>query len=571
MQLEPLWVYPPSLHPLVFVVVSVLGAALFVLSGMLVSVPLLRRDFLPRQYFAIGTILSSCAIGLVLHSLFLVDTRLGKLACLGIYVGCVGIIAWALRWWWQAKPQHLKPWIRAFLLPICLALSVSIFYNSLTMTCERAGYISTKTQFCAIIDTTFDNSLPLSFAVAAYNGVDKPAVSDWTGGDRPPLQSGVMLLQLPLASRIGSLTANYQAFACFLQCLWIVALWEFLHLVVKNGKRLVPVLVIAIFNSFIFANSVFVWPKLLSAALMLFALVVGLRAAKAQRLQSSDVVLFAAGSALAMLAHGGVIFTLVPSLALLIFWTWRYITLRHALLFGVTVGLLYAPWALYRATYHVAGDRLIKWWLAGRPAVDQTPTTTAIIEAYKALTPHDILANKLGNIRTLAGSMPDYVGPISNRVTMGALWNMEGTYFLPSFGFAWFGVVGLVRTLRKKRKRYFQTYYYESRALAMGLLSLAFWVLLSFGPPDAPTVAYAGSYATFLILFATFLIYLTRTPRLLAVVAVANVVYFCVITSLYLDLADRINQRYAMLSVLSVVFIGYLLKCCLSDVEPATV
>ncbi len=118
-----------------------------------------------------------------------------------------------------------------------------------------------------------DNLIPLFFAekIYAHQPVSPICCGDWLSSDRPPLQAGIFLLQRPLRL-LGSVGLQYQLVGTVLQCLWICGVWTLLRALEAPAQRIRQVLGFLIFSGFLFYNSVYVWPKLLAATLVLFVL-----------------------------------------------------------------------------------------------------------------------------------------------------------------------------------------------------------------------------------------------------------------------------------------------------------
>src|SRR5581483_10392284 len=71
-----------------------------------------------------------------------------------------------------------------------------------------------------------DNVLPLIFGLQLSEGADPRTgfFADWRSSDRPPLQTGVYLVQAPLQYLLPQGMA-YQFLSIALQCTWVPGLW----------------------------------------------------------------------------------------------------------------------------------------------------------------------------------------------------------------------------------------------------------------------------------------------------------------------------------------------------------
>lgn len=230
-----------------------------------------------------------------------------------------------------------------------------------------------------------DNILPLLFADGLLAGhVPSPLVGTWLASDRPPLQTGLYLaLRLPGAHR----EASYQLVTTGLQMSVIAA--TYLLARAMGAGRIVAALgsLIAFLAPITIINGIFVWPKLLSAALLMAAAAIHFTPLYKESSRS-----VAAGAAVgivsigAMLAHGSAGFTLV-AFATVALVAGRWGSLRYSATAIVVAAALYMPWAAYQKYADPPGDRLLKWHFAGEhEASDARSVTQTIRDSYSNLT-----------------------------------------------------------------------------------------------------------------------------------------------------------------------------------------
>src|SRR6185437_11790146 len=165
-----------------------------------------------------------------------------------------------------------------------------------------------------------DNLIPFIFAERIYDRQPlKPfCCGDWLSSDRPPLQAGIFLLQRPLRF-FGNTGLQYQLLGAALQCLWLCGAWAFLKSLGAPSHRITQALGFLIFSGFLFYNSVYVWPKLLSATFILFTFSIAIAViTKGRRITLFETMLAATSFSLAIVAHPGSIFSAPALLALLI-------------------------------------------------------------------------------------------------------------------------------------------------------------------------------------------------------------------------------------------------------------
>lgn len=379
-------------------------------------------------------------------------------------------------------------------VPLALTFFAGLFY--LAVLYLPAPAIGAEHRF--FVARPDDNVLPQLFAERLYWGQDAHRLGDWLTSDRPPLQTGMLLLIRPLfALAPAHLERAYAIAALVVQLAWIPATWL---LVLRAGlapRGRALVLALAIFSGFCLYNSVYAWPKLLSAGFCIAALVFALPRSRAQR--DPSLALAGVCAALAMLAHGSAAFFLIPALVLLL--VLRRLPAGRGLLAAfVAAVVLLAPWSAYQRYYAPPGDRLLKMHLAGIPNADPRPAAEAIADAYERTPPADIASYKLANVRTALGAA-DLLGSAVISEPADALdrWRVrEREHVTAALGAVNFGWLALgwwwLRPARDAGARRRVT-----ALAAVAAVSLAFWSLAMWGPGG--TVTTHGAYATQLLLF----------------------------------------------------------------------
>ena len=213
-----------------------------------------------------------------------------------------------------------------------------------------------------------DNILPGLFAHRTVTAVGPERTGPLLGpgsdpaSERPPLQAAVVVThrldgpwQPPTSTTI---------LAAFCQVQWLPALWLVGAACGLSRRTLAVVLVACAVSGFFFVNTIYTWPKLFAAALMLGALALALeRPADTRRAARVRVVLVAALCALSLLAHPGSLFTLI---AVPVCWPLlrRVVTLRAtagtAASGVLAAALLFAPWLAYQAVVDPPSGRLVR-------------------------------------------------------------------------------------------------------------------------------------------------------------------------------------------------------------------
>jgi hypothetical protein len=384
------------------------------------------------------------------------------------------------------------------LAPLALIYSVTLFYTGILFTC--VGHSCLTTGF------PVDNALPAVFAYKILIGDPRAMLDGWQFSDRPPLQTGVVLAQAVLTQHEVLANVAYQLLGTLLQCLWLAAAWALGRRLRLRPPRLAAALALCVFLGFFLLNSVYVWPKLLSAALGAFALLLVF----AERPRALHWALAGGFAGTALLAHTGVIFTLLPMAALLLVRRYRP-SPRVLVVAVVVVAALLLPWTLYQHVYDPPGDRLLKWHLAGAIPIDPRGFAEVMLDAYRHTPLGTLVGNRLANL----GMLVSPAGASARQVE-----------FLHVF----FGLgllnLGWLRLLRPVRRRLAALDGDLLRLLLGGaLVSLLVWCLAMFGP--ATTAIHNGSYLTMLMLAVGLAAVVSSLPRLVVQCVLAvQIAYF---------------------------------------------
>ncbi len=398
-----------------------------------------------------------------------------------------------------------------------------------------------------------DNTLPRNIAHALFQGEPlRSPDADWLSSDRPPLQSGWLLLTRPLTLGLGldERSASGTA-AIWLQSIWVFAvfgLWRALGLARHRAVAWVALLAC---TGFLAQNTVFTWPKLSAAAFACgaFALWMWPRGRAVESTGEASVNCLASGSektntdnnsemhsdgerfgrgaspaaivsgalfaGLAWLSHGGVAFSFLPLVPWLA-WKYRRGSWRAWALAAGVFAVLAAPWLAYQKFYDPPGNRLFKWHLAGVIPKDARGTWQTIRESYAALSGRELVERKRANLATLVSGDWSWWHDFS---TASAGRRRSDEFFLTARALTWWllGVVALPFVVMRGRLR--ETWRAHLALVAWALATLLGWCLLMFTP--GTTVIHQGSYAVMLVLFVLLSLWLEwASPRLIGVVAV---------------------------------------------------
>jgi hypothetical protein len=418
-----------------------------------------------------------------------------------------------------------------------------------------------------------DNIIPQLFAERLYQGVDpRHLFGDWLSSDRPPLQTGVQLLIRPAAFAPQYVDRVYEICGAIAQLAWLPATWLLCARAGFSPRQRALVLALAIGSGYFLYNTVYAWPKLLAAAFSVAALVFALPAARADRVAS----LTSAGicAALALLAHGGAVFFVVPAFVLLSVTRWFALERGLALAFAAAAVLL-APWSAYQRFYDPPGDRLLKMHLAGINDVDPRPAGRAIADAYARTPPGEIVRNKLANVRTVLGAAPllDSATAAEPGAAVDTWRVREREHVTAALGVANLGWLALPWWLSRRRQTGRAARHSVTALLVLALCSTAFWCLLLWGP--GATVTTHGPYALVLILFVVLGAVLAELPAPLPLAIVGLAVADLLVTWIAGSLGDawRVAPSLDVLMLLLVpaaaAVVALLLVRSAADPDPA--
>lgn len=315
---------------------------------------------------------------------------------------------WTIVWSWTRLDARGRLSLKAMLIPAALVgivalavLAAGFAYggmdNSLTTAAVRFSH-----------PLPADNRLPFLFAEAVKDDrIPKPFFGDWLSSDRPPLETGLTLLNYPYMPRPRDL--GYEVLAAILQSLWVLGVWLFLIAFRIEGRLIGFILGVTFCSGFIFVNTFFVWPKLLAATFMLAFGAIVLSPAYSARIRESLLLCAGAGALLSfgLLSHGGSAFALI-GIAITALLLRRRIGMKALAIVAVTCLVTYLPWLLYQKVYDPPGNRLLKYHLAGVTQVDKRSFTQTLRDSYSHLTFREWLEIRESNVERMIGPQPEF-------------------------------------------------------------------------------------------------------------------------------------------------------------------
>jgi hypothetical protein len=489
---------------------------LFLLPGLPLASLLGRIGMLESYLIVSSAIVLSCLAGYATFWAYFFNRTAGLAVGWALLANGAVAFVFELRASRFARSQLLSSDV---LTPLALMALVGAFFLSLLLSVDQAipYRLDIRTHFLEFV-LAYDNELPFYFADSLYNGNDPRAIAlGWQSSDRPPLQAGLLLLQMPFAN-LATDRADYALVASSaLQCAWVPAIWSLWAAARLARRRAGLALLLVTLSGFALVNSLFTWPKLLSAALVVIAVTLALfrREGRESAWPLSRAVAFGLTAALASLSHAGVAFTLLP-LGLLLLVPRYYPGLSRLFAAGSVYLLMLCPWVSYQTYYDPPGNKLVRQHLAGDRPTWQPDKSLArnLVAAYGSVSAGEIVHNKLENLRMFFMASqeqyhwPEHGTPVEWPVGAIGLRRCDFMCLFWSLGLLNLAWPLAVASWWRRSADLDPTLGFTVPAL--GLAAVAVWVVLMFGP--ASTVIHQGSYATVLLLFAALAAWLATLP-----------------------------------------------------------
>ncbi len=565
--LTPGTVFQTQLRTLAFLPAYIVALLLFLLPGMVPAIHFVKRSVVaPVLLLPLAIVFSSVA-GYVAFWLFFFSPKFGQYFSAGLFVASVLALFGELRSLGESRSLLAR---REVWTSLTLTMLVGLFVLAVLFSVDlEIGFEGQPRLRFFEFTLALDNEIPYHFAERLYKGEDPRDIAPgWHSSDRPPLQTGLILLQLPFGHLLGEPRLYSLAVGIALQTAWMPALWALWASAGLSRRQAGLALLFVVLSGFALVNTAFAWPKLLSAALALFAVSIGLfdRGPAGQVLSLPRAVLLGLSAAMASLGHGGVAFTLLPFGLLLLLPRW-YPGLSRLAAAAVVYVAAMLPWTLYQRSYDPPGTKLLKLHLAGdnregdtNTWQDKRPLWQNVIAAYQATGTEKVFQNKLANFKVLFAAAPDqYSWPPHEAPPE---WPVDATGFRRCDFLSLFWSLGilnigwLVALASFLRGRPMLDPTLSGTVPLLCVASIVIWVAIMFGP--GATVIHQGSYATFVLLFASLAAWLTTLPgRWPLVLLLAQGVVFAA-GWLLTSPANAFGPANVFMAPLAVLFIAWL-------------
>jgi hypothetical protein len=472
----------------------------------LASFVIAKRPPLIRHALVLS-VASSATLGYLAFYVFFFSNTAGRLLTIAIYISAFASLRYhrALR---NLLQQLVEPLTLSAATALCYLCFAFLFVNPMGV---GASYINGR--FFPEIDPG-DNLIPVLFAERIYD--HKPlrpfCCGGWLTSDRPPLQTGIFLLERPLPWMSRNPELDYQLLATGLQCLWICGVWSLLASLGTTVPHIRISLAFLVFSGFVFYNSVYTWPKFLAASFILFAFSIVSQLLRDRREASFfEAILAGLCVGLALVSHPSSIFSLVSFVV--IFFKFRSLfSLKKIVLLLPILLTFVLPWTAYQKLADPPGNRLIKWHLAGHTDVDANTAWQDVRDAYASRSPGQILALRWSNVAYLFGETP--VERFSLPMNHAA--SEEARIFQREWVWHAVGILNagwLVAVFFACRKQSNRPIPFSGWLVLIAVLNLLMLCAIEFGPKY--TAAKVSSYADILLLSIGLLGFILQLPRLL--------------------------------------------------------
>lgn len=444
------------------------------------------------HYLAVPLALGLTALlGFAVWGLYLMGPSLGR-GVAWMVVGAAWVLVLVERG--ARREESDRRWGDIGMPVLLMALTAVLYFGALVLY-SPALSIERLAASRFLHDLPADNAIPHYFAEVLRRGEDpRIGFGDWLSSDRPPLQTGWMLLVAgPLADRGRDFVGLAQVAGILFQLVWVPVAWAWLRSQGLSQGRATLVVLAMLPATVLAINSLYVWPKLVGAAWMLLASILwqGRKGPTALEAAAGGVAV-----GLAWLSHGGVAFAGL-ALAPLLLWRWRRLGLRPWMAAGAGALALALPWKAYQSFYDPPGSRLLKWHLAGVIPPDARGVGETLRTAYATTPVSQLVEARLINVRTwFAGNWRARFSPMSRALQVRT---DEATFLAFSLGFWPIGlIVGWVWR-RPRASEMSPVDRAESEALLWVSATVVIWTLLMFIPEAARN--HQGTYLVQLLFF----------------------------------------------------------------------
>lgn len=340
-----------------------------------------------------------------------------------------------------------------------------------------------------------DNEIPSIVAKAIVNHeYQSPLFATWLGSDRPPLQSGFLVLVSPFQSILPNLDLSYFSVSYLLQVTWLFALYALLRRLNLSHSSSVWIVSFVSFTGFVTINAIYSWPKLFEVTFLLLAM----SQIFSRPPSKGNAIIVGTLFGLGMLSHGGAAFAF-PGL-LFLFWSYskgQFLSrFREISILFLSAFFVQIPWLTWQIFIDPPGNRLIKMHLAGIEEITSSSSLVGIVNSYSNLSWSDFISSKIQNFQQLY-SVPNLpFSPLTSFLDPGGA---KATDFFSLFGsISWLfpgAILALILWVTSNRSQLLirtEAKCHFIRMACFVLITLTFWCLVMFVPGS--TINHHGTY-----------------------------------------------------------------------------
>lgn len=567
------------------IVVALIHVVAFFGIGLLGAAVLNRRKIIDKHFIVITAYAISCLIYYVLFYVYALSPAVGRYFTVSMYgLGSLSAI-YLLRW--LQKDVLLRKVFKKAVLPVLIILfSLATLYSTITFSCHYRNSAPDTPwifyQACVLYDATGDNILPQLFGQKLIANQEHERLGDWYLADRPPIEVGGVVSILDLLPNDTSSDTRqssvYEFFSIILQLSWVPALWALLNAMRILKKNQFYIILLSSVTGFYYYNSIYGWPKMLSASFGIAALALILyRSINTRTAEAKDWVLASIFVSLSLLAHGSAFYLVLPLVIYLLFY-WRLPSIKVLIICTMAFLALYGPWAVYQHRM-APNQRLTKWQLAGViSAEDKRPASKAILDSYRGLSFNQWAKDRAHNVGFLfRADYVSYWGRVtdqpskepflvhvakdpSEKSLLDKLRKQEFFALFPALGLLNIGWIALF--YRKRHK--LNGLPAVMPLLTIAAIGTAAWVIISFIPGS--TLNFTNSYAVMMIIFTALLSAIATSPKLIrnSVLVLQFIFFYMVwIYGLY-----KINHQLQILVPITILVTAVYLfaaRSCIKD------
>jgi len=509
---------------------------LFLLPGFLASVQLVKRELVKRKYLLLVTIMLSSLLAFIVLWFFYLNHIVGRVCSVIILGSC---FIWIIYKFKSLKEYFCDP---LFIRPLTLCFLVGCFYSGLLLLYNSSGDISSIANNRFTWTLPSDNIIPRFGFEEFYNGGRDYSIDGyWMITDRPPLATTITLLLYRLNIFVANHSFFHQFVGMYVQLLWIPALYYLCDFFSFSKRIRCFIMSCAVFSGVFIINSVYLWPKFSTTVYfcLVFLLILELSDYKKNTAKASvTAVLIGIASAMAILTHGGAMFSFIALGLALLFCEKRFkYNYRDLLYVFGAFFIVYLPWHLFTISVDSTGNKLLIVLFAGYDT-GYLSLGEAVSDYYMGTPINEIFSAKLINILDMfVHDMWEYTSLANLRLFVFA--KPVATALILNI----FLIIAILYFIYRYCFKKEQMSYNNRIVLLFTILSFTVWPILA----NTQAILYQGSYFNILLLYCLIALGVKHTHRIVAnTIFAANMMLFFILYFLHKD--ATVSESFAAMN-----------------------